>query len=124
MEIIFSLLGDFFFSVMIPLNLTYFNHLSTSTSFFFIKDFDRIFIIGEIRFHDDFLLVNNFFRNSDTFLELRYMKHIVDESELREKSQSVSHWSTYFDDLIRSNVARSYFSLDSKTLDTFGWRNP
>ena len=114
MEIIFSLAGGFFFSMMVPLNLIHFNHLSThfyhlstSASFFVIQDLDRIFLIREIRFHDDFLLVNNFFGNSNTFLELRYMKYIVDESELRGKLQSVSHWSICFNDLIRSDVTRS-----------------
>jgi len=106
-EISLSLPGGFFFIVMIPLNLIHFNHLSMGTSFFLIKDFDRIFLIREIRFHDDFLLVNNFFGNSNTFLELRYMKYIVDESELRGKLQSVSHWSICFNDLIRSDVTRS-----------------
>jgi len=51
-EVILSLPGGFFFSMMIPLNLIHFDHLSMSTTFFLIKDLDRIFIIGEIRFHD------------------------------------------------------------------------
>ena len=72
---------------MVPLNFIHFNHLS-------IKDLDRIFIIRKVGFHEDFLLFNNIRRNSDAFLELRYMKHIVDCCELRGKLQSISHGST------------------------------
>ena len=76
---------------MIPLNFVHFNHLSTSTLFFLIKDLDRMFIIRKVGFHEDLLLFNIFRRNSDAFLELRYMKHIMDCGNLRRKSQSISH---------------------------------
>ena len=77
-EITFSLPGSFFFNVMIPLNFIHFDHPSTSTPFFLIKGLDRMLLIRKIGFHEDLLLFNSFRRNSDAFLELRYMKHIMD----------------------------------------------
>jgi len=76
-EVAFSFPYGFFFSVMAPLNFIHFNYFSSSTSLLLIKDFERIFNIREVWFHQDFLLFNNFGRNSDTLLKLRNMKDIV-----------------------------------------------
>ena len=76
-EVAFSFPCGFFFSVMALLNFIYFNYFSSSTSFFLIKDFERIFNIREVWFHQDFSLFNNFGRNSDTLLKLRNMKDVM-----------------------------------------------
>ena len=81
-EVAFSFPCGFFFSMMIPLNFLHFKNFLSSASFFLIKNFERIFNIREVRFHQDFLLFNDLGRNSDIFLELRYVKHIVDCGEL------------------------------------------
>jgi hypothetical protein len=57
-----------FFSVMVPLNFIHFNHRPPGTSFLLVKDFGVLLNIREDCFHHDFLLFNNFGRNSDTFL--------------------------------------------------------
>jgi len=76
-EVVFSFPCSFFLSVMTPLNLIHFNYLPSSTSFFPIQDFEGILDIREIWFHQDFLLFNNFSRNSDTLLKLRNMKDVM-----------------------------------------------
>ena len=76
-EIALSFPCGFFFSVMVPLDFIHFNYFSSSTSLLLIKDFERIFNIREIRFHQDFLLFDNFGRNSDTLLKLRNMKDVM-----------------------------------------------
>ena len=65
-----------------------------------------IFSIREVGLHYNFLLIDDFGRNSDTFLELGYVENIMDGCESRRKSQSISHWSTFFNDLIWSDIAR------------------
>src|SRR6185312_3688979 len=105
-KIILRLPGSFFFSVMIPLNFIHFYHLSTSTSLFLIQDSKWIFNIREIGFHQNFLLIDDFGRNSDTFLELGYVENIMDGCESRRKSQTISHGSTFFNDFIWPDIAR------------------
>ena len=90
-EITFILPSGFFFSVMTPLNFIHLDHLSTSTSFFLIQNYERMFNIRKVRFHTNFLLFNYLHRNPDTLLKLRYTKYIVDSGELRRKSHSISH---------------------------------
>jgi hypothetical protein len=67
---------------MAPLDFIHFNHISSSNPFLLIKNFDRIFIIREVRFYQYFLLFNNFGRNLNTLLELRDMKDIMDGCKL------------------------------------------
>jgi hypothetical protein len=67
-EITLSFSCGFFFDVMVPLNFIHFNHHPSGTSFLLVKDFDGLLNIREIWFHHDFLLFNNFGRNSDTFV--------------------------------------------------------
>jgi hypothetical protein len=66
-EITFSFPCAFFFNVMVPLNFIHFNHRPSGTSFLLVKDFDGLLNIRGVWFHHDFLLFNNFGRNSDTF---------------------------------------------------------
>ena len=106
-EVAFSFPCGFFFSVMLPLNFIHLNNPSSSTSFLVIQNSERMFNIGKVRFHKDVLLFNYLIRNSNTLLELRYMKYIMDCGKLQRKSQSISHWSTFCDDLVRSDVSRS-----------------
>ena len=77
-----------------------------STSLFLIQDSEWIFNIREIGLHQDFLLIDDFGRYSDTFLELGYVENIMDGCESRRKSQTISHGSTFFNDLKWSGVAR------------------
>ena len=67
------------------------------------------------------LTFNDLRWNSDTSLELGYVKDIMDYSKLLRKSQSISHWSTFFDDFIRFNVGRRKLAFDSKPLNASGW---
>jgi hypothetical protein len=64
--------------VVAPLDFIHFNHFSSSDPFLLIKNFDRIFNTRDVRFYQYFLLFNNFGRNSNTLLELRDMKYIMD----------------------------------------------
>ena len=105
-EVVFSFPCSFFLSVMTPLNLIHFNYLPSSTSFFPIEDFEGILNIREVGFYQDFLLIDDFGQNSDTFLEFGYVENIMDGCESRRKSQSISHWYTFFNDLIWSDIAR------------------
>jgi hypothetical protein len=63
---------------MAPSDFIHFNQFSSSDPFLLIKNFDRIFNIREVRFYQYFLLFNNFGQNSNTLLELRDMKDIMD----------------------------------------------
>ena len=76
-EVAFSFPCGFFFSVTAPLNFIHFNYFSSSTSLLLIKDFERIFNIREVWFHQDFLLFDNFGRNFDALLKLRNMKDVM-----------------------------------------------
>jgi hypothetical protein len=55
-----------------------FNHFSSSDPFLLIKNLDRIFNIREVQFYQYFILFNNFGWNSNTVLDLRDMKDIMD----------------------------------------------
>jgi hypothetical protein len=84
-------LNSFQFSKWLPLRcdgsigfFLHFNHFSSSDPFLLIKNFDRILNIREVRFYQYFLLFNNFGRNSNTLLELRDMKDIMDGCKWRE----------------------------------------
>jgi hypothetical protein len=68
---------------MASLNSINFNHFSSSGPFLLIKNFDRIFNIREVRFYQYFLLFSNFCWNSNTLLELRDMKDIMDGCKRR-----------------------------------------
>jgi hypothetical protein len=91
--------------MMTPLDFAYFNHFPSSDPFFLIKNLDRIFNIGEVRFYQYFLLFNNFGRNSNTLLKLRDMKDIMDGYKLRRMSHSIDHRSANFDDFIRTDIS-------------------
>jgi hypothetical protein len=62
---------------MAPMDFIHFNHFSSSDPFLLIKNFDRIFNIREVQFYLYFLLFSNFCWNSNTLLELRDMKDII-----------------------------------------------
>jgi hypothetical protein len=68
---------------MAPLDFIHYNHFSSSDPFLLIKNFDRIFNIREVRFYQYFLLFNNFGWNSNTLLELRDMKDIMEGCKWR-----------------------------------------
>ena len=93
--------------MMTPLDFIHFNYFSSSTSFFLIENLDRILDIREIWLYQYFCLFNDLSGNSDTFLELRDMKNIMYCCKSRRKSHSKSHESTYFDNLIRSDITGS-----------------
>jgi hypothetical protein len=101
--------------MMIPLNFVHFNHFSSSDPFFFIKDLDRIFNIGEVWFYPYFFLFNNFSRNSDTLFELRGMKDIIDGCKLWRNSHSIGHRSTNFGDFIWTDISGGLISLSLQT---------
>jgi hypothetical protein len=51
-------------------------------------------------------LFNDLSRHFDAFLELEYMKNIMNGSQLSRKMKFVSHWATGFSDFKRSNISR------------------
>jgi hypothetical protein len=77
-QITFSVPSGFLVGMMTPLDFVHFNHFPSSDPLLSIKNLDRIFNIREVRFYQYFLLFNNFGRNSNTLLELRDMKDIMD----------------------------------------------
>jgi hypothetical protein len=93
--------------MMTPLDLVHFNHFPSSDPFLSIKNLYRISNIREVRFYQYFVLFNNFGRNSNTLLELRDMKDIMDGCKLRRKSHSIGHGSANFGDFITTNASGS-----------------
>jgi hypothetical protein len=63
--------------MMIPLDFKHFDRCSSSTSFLGIQDFDWKFLIRKIWLDVDTLYINDFGRNTNTFLELRYMEDVM-----------------------------------------------
>jgi hypothetical protein len=51
------------------------------------------------------MLFNDLSRHFDAFLELGYMKDIMNGGQLRRKMKSVSYWATGFGDFKRSDIS-------------------
>jgi len=63
---------------MIPLDLKHSKYLPSGNPFHLIKDLDRKFLVGEVRFYVYDLLLDDFCGNSNTPLELRNMEDVMD----------------------------------------------
>jgi hypothetical protein len=48
------------------------------------------------------------------------MENIMNGSQLRRKTNSVSHWATYFKDFEWSDISGCYLPFYAETLNTFG----
>jgi hypothetical protein len=51
-------------------------------------------------------MFNDLSRHFDAFLELGYMKDIMNGSQLRRKTKFVSYWAIGFGDFKRSDISR------------------
>jgi hypothetical protein len=63
--------------MMIALDFKHFDRCSSSTSFLGIQDSDWKFFIGKIGLDVNTLCINDFDRNTNTFLQLGYMEDIM-----------------------------------------------
>jgi hypothetical protein len=63
--------------MMIPLDLEHSDCRSSNTSFLGIYDSDWMLLIRKIGFDVDSLCINDFSRNTDILLQLRYMEDIM-----------------------------------------------
>ena len=63
--------------VVLPLHLVELHHIVPYHSFLFVQDFDRVLNISQIHLEGKPFNFNSFIRDPQTFLQLRYMKHIV-----------------------------------------------
>jgi hypothetical protein len=63
---------------MVPLDLVHFGGLSSSTSFFSVKDSDGMLRISQIWFDLDSLGIDDLSGDFNTFSELGYMKDVMD----------------------------------------------
>jgi hypothetical protein len=103
-QIIFTLPGCFFLSVVTPSNFAHFDSLPPGDSVYSLKNLRWLLYVGQVlldfkTFHWQLL-----FWNTQTLLQLRYMKDIMHCGQTFWQTELIGHFSTPCENLIRTDV--------------------
>ena len=63
--------------VVLPLNFVEFHHIVPCHSLLFVQDLDGMLNIHQVRLEGNSFNFHNFIRYPQTFIQLRYVEHIV-----------------------------------------------
>jgi hypothetical protein len=104
-QIIFTLLGCFFFRVVTPSDFAHPDSFPPSDSVCSLRNLRWLLYIGQVlldlqTFHWQLL-----FWHIQTFLQLRHMKDIMHYEQAFWQTELIGHFSTPCENLIRTNIA-------------------
>ena len=98
---------SFFLCVIALLDLEKPSGFPSCNAILLVEDSDGLLSIGEVEFKLDDILRDSFRRNSEAFLELGDVEHVMYGCQVGRELYSVGDWSTLFHDWIGSDITGS-----------------